>query len=143
MASMSVVCAYVAACGGRRWAAAQARRPRPPSPPPSLPPTLLPPLTPCPRPSLQAALLLAERVTFLSTDYMLTTWTAAASGPPDTVFGRLMHGPPADWHGPVRGASSAAAFYAAAYALCAAVNAIFAAARTQATTRRAPRRARL
>lgn len=100
-ASWATVKAYILACGGRRWAAAQ------------------------------LLLLLAERLTYLSTDYMLTTWTSAQFGPPDTVFGRFMRGPSAAQAGPVHGSRSAAAFYAGAYLLCCAVNAVFAVTRTQ------------
>jgi ABC-type multidrug transport system fused ATPase/permease subunit len=98
-ASWVAISAYVRALGGAPWAVTQ------------------------------FLLLLCERTTYLSTDYMLTTWTAAAHGPPDTVFGRLMHSPASTGLDKFRGLSPPA-FYACAYLLCCAVNAVFAAART-------------
>jgi ABC-type multidrug transport system fused ATPase/permease subunit len=97
--STATISAFVAACGGAPWAI------------------------------MQALLLLIERLTFLSTDYMLTTWTSAAHGPPTTVFGRWMEGPPANSDTTFRGVTPAA-YYAGAYFLRCAANSVFAVART-------------
>ena len=78
---------------------------------------------------MQFLLLLCERLTYISSDYMLTTWNAAAHGPPDTVFGRFMHGP-MSWGPGLHYGLQHAAFYACAYTICVAVNGVFAAART-------------
>jgi ABC-type multidrug transport system fused ATPase/permease subunit len=97
--SWQTISAYVAACGGAPWAV------------------------------MQLLLLLCERLTYVSTDYMLTTWNAAALGPPDTVFGRFMDGP-MSWGPGLHYGLRHAAFYACAYTLCCAVNGVFAVART-------------
>jgi ABC-type multidrug transport system fused ATPase/permease subunit len=99
MVSAATITAYIAACGGAPWVI------------------------------MQMVLLLIERLTFLSTDYMLTTWTSAAHSPPTTVFGRWMQGPPANSSATFRGLTPAA-YYACAYILCCAANSVFAVART-------------
>lgn len=98
-ASRATVAAYVDACGGPVWLA------------------------------IQLLLLVLERATYLSTDYLLTTWTSAAHGPPTTWFGRLMGNHPATGDCLVHGLRPAT-YYASAYVLCCAVNSCFAVGRT-------------
>ena len=97
--SWTTIGAYVTACGGIPWAV------------------------------IQFLLLLCERLTYISADYMMTTWNAAAFGPPDTVFGHLMKSPQSSGPGLFYGLRPAA-FYACAYCICCAVNTVFAVART-------------
>lgn len=78
---------------------------------------------------VQLVLLTLERVTYLSTDYFLTTWTAAERGPPDTVFGRMVGMPQSTGDGLFYGVRRAT-FYSLGYIVCSCANVIFAIGRT-------------